>query len=115
MIYLYLLIQMKYCLACWKPAGMQTPEKRPEDVFNAYMNVGGTIPGMESVESSRDAYTDVGGRKRPEQVFERRPGKCWEQLFEASCIRDFSTSLEMTRTQKCVRSESAYDQKLPNY
>ncbi len=48
------------------------------------MDVGGTIPGMESVESSRDAYTDVGGRKRPEQVFERRPGKRPEHVFEGS-------------------------------
>ncbi len=39
------------------------------------VDAGGTIPGMESVESGRDAYTDVGGRKRPEQVFERRPRK----------------------------------------
>ncbi len=44
-----------------------------DDEADACMDAGGTIPWMESVGSSLDAYTDVGGRKRPEQVFEQRP------------------------------------------
>ncbi len=58
---------------------------------DACMDAGGTIPGMESVESSRDAYTDVGGRKRPEQVFEQRPRKRLEHVFEGSliCIAEY--------------------------
>ena len=30
--------------------------------MDAYMDVGSTTPGKEEVESSRDAYTDVGSR-----------------------------------------------------
>ena len=40
---------------------------------DAYMDVGGTTPRMESVESSQDAYRDIGGRATQEAKAEQRP------------------------------------------
>ncbi len=54
----------------WMESVESSLEQRPR-ATHACMDAGGTIPGMDSVESSRDAYTDVGGKKRLEQVFEQ--------------------------------------------
>ena len=62
---------------------------------DACKDAGGTTPRMESVESSQDAYRDIGGRATQEAKAEQRPRatqdaykdvggrECQEHILEA--------------------------------